>query len=98
MSKVGSRLIKSAKQALAYARGGETVGFAVHVPGTVDVRAIRKRLGYSQAQFSKRFGFSIDALQDWEQRRRMPDRTARLLLTVIDREPEAVTRALEATQ
>jgi putative transcriptional regulator len=96
MSKVGSRLIKSARQALAYARGEQTEGFMVHVPEKVDVRAIRKKLGYSQAQFSKRFGFSIDAVQDWEQRRRTPDRTARLLLTVIDREPEAVTRALGA--
>ena len=95
MSKVGSRLIKSARQALAYARGEQSTGFVVHVPEEVDVRAIRKKLGYSQAQFSKRFGFSIDALQDWEQQRRRPDRTARLLLTVIDREPEAVSRALE---
>ena len=96
MSRVGNRLIKSAKQALAYARGEENEGFVVHVPADVDVRAIRKKLGCSQAQFSRRFGFSIDALQDWEQHRRTPDRTARLLLTVIDREPEAVRRALAA--
>jgi putative transcriptional regulator len=42
----------------------------------------------------RRFGFAIDAVQDWEQHRRMPDRTARILLTVIAREPAAVTRAL----
>ena len=34
------------------------------------------------------------ALQEWEQGRRVPDRAARVLLTVIDREPEAVVRAL----
>jgi putative transcriptional regulator len=94
MSKIGKRLIKSAKQAQDYAHGEAEEGFAVHVPDEVDVKALRKRLGYSQSQFSRRFGFSIDALQDWEQHRRTPDRTARILLKVIDREPNAVSRAL----
>lgn len=94
MSRIGKRLIESAKQARAFARGEARKGFAVHVPDEVDVAAIRKRLGYSQSQFSRRFGFSIDALQDWEQHRRTPDRTARILLKVIDREPGAVSRAL----
>jgi putative transcriptional regulator len=95
MSKIGSRLIKAAKEARAIARGEITSGFVVHVPDEVDVKALRKRLGYSQSQFSRRFGFAIDALQDWEQHRRTPDRTARILLTVIAREPEAVSRALD---
>lgn len=94
MSKIGKRLIESAKQARRFARGEARKGFVVHVPDEVDVAAIRKRLGYSQSQFSRRFGFSIDALQEWEQHRRTPDRTARILLKVIDREPKAVTRAL----
>ncbi len=95
MSKFGKRLIRAAKEVRAIARGEITSGFVVHVPEEVDVKALRKRLGYSQSEFSRRFGFSIDALQDWEQHRRTPDRTARILLTVIDREPEAVTRALQ---
>jgi putative transcriptional regulator len=94
MSKLGTRLIKSAKQARAYARGEVSEGFVAHVPDDVDVKALRKRLGYSQAEFSRRFGFAIDAVQDWEQHRRTPDRTARILLKVIEREPDAVTRAL----
>ncbi len=94
MSNLGKRLITSAKQARDFARGEARKGFVVHVPDAVDVAAIRKRLGYSQSQFSRRFGFSIDALQDWEQHRRTPDRTARILLKVIESEPNAVTRAL----
>ncbi len=66
----------------------------MQVPDEVDVKALRKCLGYSQSQFSRRFGFALDALQDWEPHHRMPDRTARILLTVIEREPEAVNRAL----
>jgi putative transcriptional regulator len=95
VSKIGKPLIKAAKEARAIARGEITSGFVVHVPEEVDVKALRKRLGYSQSEFSRRFGFAIDALQDWEQHRRTPDRTARILLTVIDREPEAVSRALQ---
>lgn len=35
------------------------------------------------------------AVRDWEQKRRFPDRTARVLLAVIDRHPEAVLDALD---
>jgi putative transcriptional regulator len=96
MSKIGTRLIKAAKEARAIVRGEITDGFVVHVPDDVDVKALRKKLKCSQSEFSRQFGFAIDAVQDWEQRRRTPDRTARIFLTVIAREPEAVRRALGA--
>ena len=44
--------------------------------------------------FADRFGLDARALQDWEQGRRVPDRAARVLLIVIDSDPEAVVRAL----
>jgi putative transcriptional regulator len=94
MSKAGSKLIRSAQQALAYARGEATEGFVAHVPDEVDVKAIRQSLGLTQPEFSLRFGFDVRAVQDWEQKRRQPDRAARVLLKVIAREPEAVQRAL----
>jgi putative transcriptional regulator len=96
MSKAGKRLLSSARQALSFAEGAGTDGFAVHVPETVDIRAIRQREGLSQEQFARRYGFALSALRDWEQGRRQPDRAARLLLRVIEREPEAVSRALSA--
>jgi DNA-binding transcriptional regulator YiaG len=34
---------------------------------------------------------SIDAVKEWEMGRRKPERATRVLLKVIDREPEAVT-------
>jgi putative transcriptional regulator len=95
MSKLGKRLIKAAKEVHGIVSGEITSGFVVHVPDEVDVKALRKKLKCSQAEFSRRFGFAIDAVQDWEQHRRTPDRTARIFLTVIAREPEAVSRALE---
>ena len=75
---------------------GRAVPARVYVPVDIDVRAIRSRFGLSQSAFAARFGFSRATLQDWEQRRRKPEAAARVLLTVIDREPAAVMRALEA--
>ncbi|MDA1101306.1 MAG: helix-turn-helix domain-containing protein [Proteobacteria bacterium] len=63
-------------------------------PTAERIRAVRKRLKLSRQKFADRFGLDARALQDWEQGRRVPDRSARVLLTVIDHEPEAVERAL----
>jgi len=82
--------------ALAIARGeAEPATYRIHVPDDVDVKAVRTRLGLSQAKFAARFGFSHAAVRDWEQKRRRPEASARILIKVIDREPEAVLRALE---
>ena len=64
------------------------------MPEDVNVAAIRKRLGLSQGEFAVRFGFKLDAVQNWEQGRRRPDGAARAFLRVIEREPAAVQRAL----
>lgn len=94
MSKAGERILKSARRARAFARGDDTEGFVVHVPDEVDVRAIRAGLKLTREQFAARFGFAMDAVKDWEQGRRLPERSARILLKVIKHEPTAVERAL----
>ena len=63
-------------------------------PAAEHILAIRKRMELSRQKFADRFGLDARAVQDWEQGRRVPDRAARVLLTVIDRDPEAVVRAL----
>src|SRR6201981_4061270 len=73
---------------------GEQEGFKAHVPQEVDVKAIRNRLGMTQAKFSYTFGFSLDAIKHWEGGRRTPEAPARTLLTLIDRNPAAVLTAL----
>jgi len=93
MSKTGKSLLRGARQALAYAKG-ERTGFVAHVPEASDVKAIRRRLKLTQAEFANRFGFDLKAVQNWEQHRRRPERPARAFLQVIDREPKAVLRAL----
>lgn len=64
------------------------------VEDELDVAAIRKAERLTQEAFAKRYGFAFSTVRDWEQGRRKPDRAARVLLTVIAREPEAVRRAL----
>jgi putative transcriptional regulator len=68
----------------------------VQVPPEFDVRALRRKLGMSQARFAASFGFGLAAVQSWEQGRRRPEGPARVLLKVIEHEPDAVRRALAA--
>ena len=68
--------------------------YRVHVPENIDVRKIRARLGLSQEAFAQNYGFALSAVRDWEQGRRRPERSARILLKIVEREPDAVTRAL----
>ncbi len=97
MPKAGSRMLASVREARKAVRGESDGPIVLHVPDTVDVKAIRERLGVSQDAFAQRFGFSSAAVRDWEQGRRRPEQAARVLLLVIQREPEAVDRALQAT-
>jgi len=90
----GERMIASAKQALAFARGEPDHGCIVHIPAEIDVKTIREKVDMSQEEFARQFGFSKRTLQHWEQGLRVPTGPARAFLTVIAREPDAVRRAL----
>lgn len=96
---VGAEIAEGLKNALAYARG-ENRNVRVHVvyvPAPVNVRKVRQRLGMSQGEFAAQFGISPATLRNWEQGRRQPEGPARVLLNIIDREPEAVRRVLRAS-
>jgi DNA-binding XRE family transcriptional regulator len=64
-------------------------------PGAVDVKAIRAKTGLSQAEFAKRYGFNVRTLQDWESSGAQPPSPVRAYLTVIDRFPDMVAKALK---
>lgn len=94
---VGQEIIASLQEAVKHASGQavpvrETT---IHVPLDVDVRAIRERLNLSQEEFAIKFGFSLGAVRHWEQGRRQPEGPTRAYLKVIDKDHEAVERALE---
>ena len=97
MSKAADSIRRGLEQAVAYAEGtADPKAYRVHVPAMIDVKAIRAKLGLTQEQFAARFGFSINTLRHWEQGLRQPEGPARAYLLVIDREPEAVEKALRA--
>jgi len=52
-------------------------------------RHIRKRLGFSQAEFAERINVSLDTIRNWEQGKRSPTGAAKALLKVLDKAPEA---------
>jgi putative transcriptional regulator len=62
----------------------------------VDVKEIRKRLNYSQLEFAKAFHLSKRTVQEWEQHRCEPDLPARVLLTIISKNPELVRQTLRS--
>ena len=57
--------------------------FGIHVPARVNVKKIRTQLGMSQEKFAQTYGFALSAVRDWEQGRRQPERSARILLKVV---------------
>jgi putative transcriptional regulator len=89
---LGADLIGGMKLVLAHDRGQAELEQVWPKPS--DVKAIRKRVKMSQAEFSRVYGISKRALQEWEQGGRQPDSAARAYLTVIAKEPSIVRRAL----
>ncbi|WP_428156636.1 helix-turn-helix domain-containing protein [Brevundimonas sp.] len=88
-------IMEGLEQAVAHAEGKpEGAAVRVHAPVAVDVAAIRKAQKLSQEGFAMAYGLSIATIRDWEQHRREPDTGSRLFLKVIQREPDAVRRAL----
>jgi len=55
-----------------------------------DVRAVREKVGVSQAAFAALLGVSPRTLQDWEQGRRKPSGPARSLLRIAGKHPEVL--------
>ncbi|MBV9860250.1 MAG: helix-turn-helix domain-containing protein [Alphaproteobacteria bacterium] len=62
----------------------------------IDVRAIRRAAGMTQAQFAAAYGFSIRTVQEWERGAKKPSGPARTLLRAIRADPEGLRKALAA--
>lgn len=92
---LGRELEAALAEVLAHVRGEAVLPIRiVDNPAAKHIVALRKRMKLSRQKFADRLGLDVRAVQDWEQGRRVRDRAARVLLTVIDRDPEAVVRAL----
>ena len=90
MSTFGEDLIRSLGEAVAHANGSGSA--RLHT--SVAPRVVRKQVNLTQAQMASLLGMSLSGYRKWEQgTRRISGPTARLL-RVIQKEPEAVKRAL----
>ena len=92
---IGREVEEALGEVLAHVRGeAELPSRLVDDPTAERIRSLRSRLKLSRRKFAERFGLDERAVQEWEQGRRVPDRAARVLLAVIDHDPETVERAL----
>ena len=94
MSEAFMSIEQGLKEALAHSLG-ERMGkvHEIDIPEP-DVQAIRARTGLSQSEFARSIGVKKGTLLNWEQRRRSPEGPARVLLALIDRDPQIVQRML----
>ena len=97
MSKAGKEIITGARQALAYLKGDKTKGRAYKVRNRdIDVKAIRERLHMTQEVFSETFAIPVSTLKKWQTNNRVPEGPTKAYLTVIEKNPHAVKKALHS--
>lgn len=91
-----SKIVQGLEEAVAWAKGQDNGASVrtVQVPADVDVKGIRQNLGLTQNQFAARYGFSPASVRNWEQGQRKPEGPARLLLKIIEQQPEVVQRIM----
>jgi putative transcriptional regulator len=93
---IGDELIQSMEESVEYMHRKKTK-VAVHkveIPDKIDVKSIRKNLNLSRPEFANQFGFSPRTLQHWEQGSRSPAGAAKVLLILLQREPETIEKIL----
>ena len=64
----------------------------------MDVTGLRTQMGLSRKAFAKRFGLNPAEIKEWEAMGGVPDEAIRTFLRVIECDPEAVARAVEAME
>jgi putative transcriptional regulator len=87
-------LLQAVRDAGRHVRGRRKATVRVDEVSPDSIAAVRARLGFSQAQFARALGISLDTLQNWEQGRRQPTGPARVLLRVAARHPQVVLEAV----
>lgn len=93
MAKAFNSIRRGLEEAIEHGRG-ERKDIKIYRPVSVDVAALRHRIGMTQEQFAARFGFSVSALRHWERGDRTPRGPSLVLLNLIERVPKTVMKAL----
>jgi putative transcriptional regulator len=88
-----ARIAEGLDEALRIARG-KAKPARLHIPEVIDVRRIRTGLAMSQEDFAAAFGFTLNQVRDWEQRRSRPLGGVRAYLLMIGTDADAVLKIL----
>lgn len=97
MSRVGDDLVEAFDEMAAHLRGevqAEHYDLDDDALTAERIQAIRRSVSTSTEAFEAEFRISARTIEAYEQGRRRPNAATALLLRVIEREPEAVRRAL----
>jgi putative transcriptional regulator len=95
MGKAFDKIAAGFEDAIAFAQGDASRG---RIAKAVNVKAIRERVRKTQAEFAQAFHLPIGTVRDWEQNRRQPDAPARVLLHLIEVDPETVERLIASAE
>ncbi len=94
MSKAFTEISAGLEDAILHAKG-QSSGVIEHNSEAINVKAIREKTGMSQQKFCVTFGISLGTLRHWEQGLRSPRGPAKVLLKVVQHNPEAVIEAIQ---
>ncbi|MBM3300350.1 MAG: helix-turn-helix domain-containing protein [Deltaproteobacteria bacterium] len=84
-------MMEGVKQGADYLKGLAKPSGVFKVTALIpDAREIRGNLKVSQPEFAEMLGISVRTLQNWEQKRRVPDGPARVLLALAATYPDQV--------
>jgi len=94
MSKAFTEISAGLEDAILHTQG-ETSGVVEYNSEVINVKAIRKQTGMSQQKFCATFGISLGTLRHWEQGLRSPRGPAKVLLKVVQHNPQAIIEAIQ---
>ena len=84
----GSKIINAINEAIQAPHTGRVVRHKF------DVKTLRKKLCLTQRKFSERYHINLETVRNWEQQKRVPDQTAIVLLTCIEKNHKVIEKLL----
>lgn len=90
---IGEEILAGLEEIAAWKKGRLTLKTSeLNLPTACDVTGIRERMGVSQQVFATLMGVSLNTLRYWEKGQREPKGSARTLLLVADKQPQALRK------
>ena len=91
MSKAYESIKRGLEEALEFSQGRDN-GTKLHVLPRVNVKSLRLRTGMNENDFAAAFGISLNTLRGWERGIRNPRGPALVLLHLVEKEPQTITK------